>query len=63
MQRRHPGVFERLGLLDGALILIDPVDLPVCLAMEFAADGHDLRVAGAGDEARASRPATAQTSA
>ncbi|MCH7931319.1 MAG: SCP2 sterol-binding domain-containing protein [Proteobacteria bacterium] len=54
MQRRHPGVFERLGLLDGALILIDPVDLPVCLAMEFAAGGPDLRVAGAGDEARAS---------
>lgn len=54
MQRRHPGVFERLGVLDGTLILIDPVDLPVCLAMEFAAGGHDLRVAGASDEARAS---------
>ncbi len=28
MRRRHPDVIERLDMLDGAEILIDPVDLP-----------------------------------
>jgi predicted lipid carrier protein YhbT len=54
MRRRHPYVFERLGVLDGTLILIDPIDLPICLAIEFVAGDHRLRVACAEDRARAS---------
>ena len=54
MRRRHPHVFERLGALDGTLILIDPIDLPICLAIEFVAGDHRLRAACAEDKARAS---------
>lgn len=54
MRRRHPHVFERLGALEGTLILIDPIDLPICLAIEFVAGDHRLRAACAEDTARAS---------
>lgn len=40
--------------MDGTLILIDPIDLPICLAIEFAAGDHCLRAACAEDKARAS---------
>ena len=54
MRRCHPHVFERLGALDGTLILIDPIDLPICLAIEFVAGDHRFRAACAEDKARAS---------
>ncbi len=52
MRRRHPGMFDRLDELHGALIVIDPVDLPFALAMDFSA--NDLRIAAAADRASAS---------
>jgi predicted lipid carrier protein YhbT len=54
MQRRHPGVFDRLGALDGTAILIDPIDLPFCLVMSFDAGGLGLRAAAAEAETDAS---------
>lgn len=53
IERRHPDAFARLGVLDGTLIVIDPVDLPFCLAIAFTAAGHDLRIAEADDRAAA----------
>ena len=53
VQRRHGDAFERLAMLDDTLIVIDPVDLPFCLAIDIAAGRCDLRVAGDDDQARA----------
>ncbi|MCH9019640.1 MAG: SCP2 sterol-binding domain-containing protein [Proteobacteria bacterium] len=51
MRRRHPEAFDRLHELHGALIVIDPVDLPFALAIDFSA--NDLRVADERDRATA----------
>ena len=53
MRRRHAAAFTRLSALDGKLIVIDPVDLPHCLAFSFSAGGPELCVADADDRARA----------
>ena len=55
MVRRHPRVFERLRHLAGALVVIDPVDLPFALALDFAPPprGPGLRVATESDAAAA----------
>lgn len=34
-RRRHPGLFERLAELDGAEVLIDPTDMPLCLTLRL----------------------------
>jgi predicted lipid carrier protein YhbT len=54
MRRRHAEAFARLATLAGKLIVIDPVDLPHCLALAFTAAGElDLRIADADDRGRA----------
>jgi O2-independent ubiquinone biosynthesis accessory factor UbiT len=53
MERRHPEAFNRLAVLHGATIIIEPVDLPFALAMVFNDGGHDLRVADDDDRAQA----------
>ncbi len=53
MERRHPEAFNRLAVLNGATIIIEPVDLPFALAMAFSDNGHDLRVADDDDRALA----------
>jgi len=56
MARRHPEAFNRLAVLHGATIVIEPVDLPFALVMAFSEEGHDLRVAD--EDARAQAVAT-----
>ncbi len=34
LQRRHPGVFERLSSVDAPLFLVDPVDLPLRFVLD-----------------------------
>lgn len=53
IQRQHAEAFARLSVLDGKLIVIDPVDLPICLALSFSAGEPDLRVADDDDRERA----------
>lgn len=50
MRRRHSGVFERLAELGDALIVIDPVDLPIVFLLRPGGDRPGLRAArdGAG---------------
>ncbi|HYD30246.1 MAG TPA: SCP2 sterol-binding domain-containing protein [Azospirillaceae bacterium] len=35
LKRRHPGLFERLEELGDAEVLVDPIDMPACLAMRL----------------------------
>jgi predicted lipid carrier protein YhbT len=42
MRRRHPDVIERLEILDGAEIVIDPVDLPFGFVLRLTAPSPSL---------------------
>ena len=46
MRRRHPDVIERLEMLDGAEILIDPVDLPFRFLLRLTAPSPSLVALG-----------------
>lgn len=45
LRRRHPGLFERLADLDGAAVLIDPTDMPLCLMLRLGPSPR-LRLVG-----------------
>jgi predicted lipid carrier protein YhbT len=53
MRWRHPGVFGRLGPAAGALVVIEPTDLPVSFALELRPAGPVLRLATNRDRGQA----------
>lgn len=44
LARRHPGLFDRLAPFAGAVVVIDPTDLPFRFALHLHQDGARVRV-------------------